>query len=216
MNVIILLGAPGSGKGTTAEKISGESGCIHVSTGDMLRDAVKNGTGVGRDADSYMKRGELVPDSVMIKIVEERLDRDNPDNSYIFDGFPRTAAQAELLEQSLERRGGGITHVFLLDAPREVLIERLTGRRICRNCGTNYHIVNIPPSKEGVCDACGGELYQRTDDREATIVNRLEVYNKQTENLISRYERNGLLVRIDSNRPLDRIVAEITDILDGL
>ena len=162
-----------------------------------------------------MKRGELVPDDLIIRLVEERLDAGQPDDAYMFDGFPRTTAQAELLGRSVERRGGKITHVFFLDAPRSVLISRLTGRRVCRKCGTNYHVVNIPPKVAGVCDACGGELFQRPDDSEATIVNRLDVYSKQTESLIARYEKQGILVRVDSSRKADKLVAEMVGILRG-
>jgi adenylate kinase len=215
MKAIILLGAPGSGKGTTAERIRAEARLIHISTGDMLRGAVKQGTEIGQEAEAYMKRGALVPDSLMIKLVETRLDAGQADDAYLFDGFPRTSPQAELLEKGLARRGGKISHVFFLDAPRKVLIERLTGRRTCRACGANYHVKNIPPKKEGVCDACGGELYQRPDDREATIVNRLDVYNRETEGLISRYEKQGLLVRVNSARDAAGLASEIRNILQG-
>jgi len=213
MKAIILLGAPGSGKGTTAERLRDQAGYVHVSTGDMLREAVKKGTGPGREAEAYMKRGELVPDSLIISIVRERLQAGDRDALCMFDGFPRTVVQAEKLEQTLEELGGVITHVFLLETPREILIQRLTGRRICRRCGTNFHVVNIPPKKPGVCDACGGELYQRPDDQEATIVTRLDVYAKQTESLISFYAQRGLLVSINSNQGADRLVADILRIL---
>lgn len=215
MNAIILLGAPGSGKGTTAERIRDEAKLIHVSTGDMLRQAVKKGTEIGREAESYMKQGALVPDGVIIKLVEARLDAGRPDDVYLFDGFPRTVPQAELLKTTLARRGGGISRVVFLDAPRHVLVERLTGRRTCRKCGTNYHVVNIPPKKEGVCDACGGDLYQRADDREETIIKRLEVYNRETEELISWYEKQGLLVRVDSSQEAGRLASEILKLIRG-
>lgn len=176
----------------------------------MLREAVKQGTPVGREAEGYMKRGELVPDSVMIRLVEERLDRkQSGDGCFMFDGFPRTLAQAELLDETLSRRGAAILRVFFLDAPRDLLISRLAGRRICRNCGANYHVVNIPPKKPGVCDQCGGDLYQRPDDQEATIANRLDVFRRQTQSLIDYYDRKGILVRVDSARPRDVTVAEI-------
>jgi len=213
VEAIILLGAPGSGKGTTAEKIRAVTGYVHVSTGDMLREAVRKETRVGHEAESFMERGALVPDEIMIRLVEERLDSGSNSDLYMFDGFPRTIAQAELLEKSLRRRGVGISHVFFLDTPRQVLIERLSGRRICRKCGVNYHVVNMPPKTEGVCDACGGELYQRPDDQKKTIIKRLEVYNRQTEGLISRYEEQNLLVRIDSNQSVEKIILEIVDML---
>lgn len=215
MKAVILLGAPGSGKGTTAEKVRDRAGCIHVSTGDMLREAVKNGTRVGREAESYMKKGELVPDEVMIRLVEDRIDAGSPDDVYLFDGFPRTVAQAGLLEESLVGHGGELMKVIFLDAPREVLISRLTGRRTCRSCGAVYHIVNIPPRQEGECDTCGGELYQRPDDCEDTIVNRLEIFNRQTESLIERYEAKGLLVRVDSSQPADGLALDVMAVLKG-
>jgi len=213
MEAIILLGPPGSGKGTAADRLKGRTGYIHVATGDMLREAVKAGSEVGREAEGYMKRGELVPDAVIIRIVEERLDKGSASDRYMFDGFPRTLAQAELLEQGLDRRGGRVRQVFFLDTPREVLISRLTGRRVCRACGATYHVVNIPPRQEGVCDACGGELYQRADDCRETIENRLEVYNRETEALIARYEEQGLLVRVNSDQGVDNLVAEIAALL---
>jgi len=213
MKVMILLGAPGSGKGTVAEKLK-KTGYMHISTGDMLREALKNATEIGRKAEGYMKRGELVPDGVIIQIVEDRLDRGKPDDSYMFDGFPRTVAQAELLDKSLAGRGGKIDHVFFLDSPQNVLIQRLTGRRTCRNCGWSCHIVNIPPKKPGTCDKCGGELYQRDDDSEATVKNRLAVYNRQTESLISRYEKRGVLARVNSNQDVNRLVTEMIKLLD--
>lgn len=213
MKVVILLGAPGSGKGTTAERIRDAAHLIHISTGDMLRESVKKGTAVGREAETYMKRGALVPDSVIIKLVEARLDDGGVEDAYLFDGFPRTIPQAELLEKSLARRQGRIAQVLFLDAPRKVLIERLTGRRTCRKCGTNFHIKNIPPKKEGVCDTCGGELYQRPDDHEETIVRRLDVYNNETEGLISRYDKQGLLVRVDSSQEASKLASDVQRVL---
>lgn len=213
MNAILLLGAPGSGKGTTADGIGKQSAFIHVATGDMLRAALKNGTELGLKAEGYMKKGELVPDDVIIGLVEERLDAGSVDDAYMFDGFPRTTPQAELLEQSLTKRGATLSQVFYLDAPRELLIKRLCGRRICRDCGANFHVENIPPKKEGVCDLCSGELYQRADDHVETIVNRLEVFNRQTESLIALYEQKGVLVRVDSSRHRDLIIEEIVNLL---
>ena len=216
MKTIILLGAPGAGKGTIAEGIRTASAFLHVSTGDMLRDAVKNGSPVGKQAEAYMKRGELVPDGVIVGIVEERLDKGGKDDAYMFDGFPRTLEQARLLDESLSRRGAKVDKVFLLDAPRELLIARLTGRRVCRKCGQGYHVVNIPPKLAGACDVCGGELYQRPDDSEATILNRLEIYTKQTESLIAWYEKKGVLVRVDSAKHRQETVAEILSVATAL
>lgn len=209
MKTIILLGGPGAGKGTIAEGIRNASPFLHVSTGDMLREAVKNGTAVGRKAEGYMKRGELVPDDVIVGIVEERLEQGSRDAAYMFDGFPRTLEQARLLDETLVKHASSVNYVFLLEAPRELLITRLTGRRVCRKCGQGYHVVNIPPKREGICDVCGGDLYQRADDSEATILNRLDVYTKQTESLISYYEKKGVLVRVDSSRPRGETVADV-------
>ena len=212
MKVIILLGAPGAGKGSTAEVIR-DTGYRHLSTGDLLRQAVKDGTDAGKEADGYMKRGELVPDEVIVKLVEEQLDEGGSEAMFLFDGFPRTTVQAELLDASLGGRDGAVDKVFLLETPRDVLINRLTGRRICRDCGKNFHAVNIPPKVEGVCDDCGGELYQRPDDCEETIVNRLDVFKEQTEALIGWYEDKGLLAKVNGNRPAVKIVADIESIL---
>lgn len=209
MKTIVLLGAPGAGKGTIAEGIRSQSAFIHVSTGDMLREAVKNGTVIGRQAEGYMKRGELVPDDVIVGIVEERLECGSRDSAYMFDGFPRTLDQARLLDAALSRYASKVDNVFLLDAPRALLMTRLTGRRVCRKCGQSYHVINIPPKVSGVCDLCGGELYQRADDSEATILNRLEVYTKQTESLIAFYEKKGVLVRVDSSKQRQETVSEI-------
>jgi adenylate kinase len=209
MKAIILLGAPGAGKGTAAEAIREATPYIHIATGDMLREAIKQGTELGRKASSYMKQGELAPDELMIKLVEDRLDSGSTKDAYMFDGFPRTMAQAELLDGLFEKKKARLLRVFVLQAPREVLISRLTGRRICRNCGRNYHVANVPPKKPGVCDICGGELYQRPDDTEATIINRLEVYNKQTESLICHYDRRGIVVRVDSSCSHDELMEQI-------
>lgn len=215
MRAILLLGAPGAGKGTAAERIRDEVGFIHISTGDMLREAVKQGTETGREAEGYMKRGELVPDEIMIRLVENRLAAGAPTDAYMFDGFPRTVRQAELLEAALARRGTSIEHVVFLDCPRAILIQRLTGRRICRACGANFHVANMPPRKAGVCDHCGGELYQRPDDQEATIVSRLDVFNQKTESLIARYRGQGLLRPVDSSRGADQLAADVLRVIQG-
>lgn len=216
MKTIILLGGPGAGKGTIAEGIRSVSPFLHVSTGDMLREAVKNGTTVGREAEGYMKRGELVPDAVIIGIVEERLAKGSPEAAYMFDGFPRTLEQARLLDKTLEKHASKVDYVFLLEAARDLLISRLTGRRVCRACGQGYHVVNIPPKRAGICDVCGGELYQRADDSEATILNRLDVYAKQTESLISYYEKKGVLVRVDSSRARQETVEDVLRVAGSL
>ena len=211
----ILLGAPGSGKGTIAERIRDAAGLRHLATGDLLRTAMKNGEPLGREAESYMKRGVLVPDDLIMKLVETCLEKGGDTASYLFDGFPRTLAQADMLDSALEKRGTQISRVFLLTVPKDVILDRLTGRRTCRKCGAVYHIRNIPPKKEGVCDVCGGELYQRADDREDTILNRLAVYDKETAPLISRYEKKGLLARVRSDRKADVVAGEILGMIRG-
>lgn len=214
MEVVILLGAPGSGKGTVCSRVAEVAGYRHLSTGDRLREAIKAGTAVGRDAKPYIERGDLVPDDVMIRIVAEAMVAEPPDRRrFILDGFPRTEAQARLLDQRLRDEGGRLRAVILLEAPRDVLISRLAGRRVCRACGATYHVVNIPPKREGRCDACGGELMQRPDDNEATVRNRLDVYERQTASLIDYYQRESGLRRVDSARPLDVMVSEIRDLM---
>ncbi|MEI7436506.1 MAG: adenylate kinase [bacterium] len=215
MRAIILLGAPGAGKGTLADGIKAASRFRHVSTGDMLRGALKQGTPVGREAEAFMKRGELVPDEIIFKLVELRIAADGGDEWFMFDGFPRTQAQAERLDVLLAVHGGKVNHVFLLDAQRSLLLSRLTGRCVCRGCGAVYHIVNIPPKRPGVCDICDGELYQRADDQEATIANRLDVYERQTAPLTAYYERQGVLTRVDAGRARQESVAEILAVATG-
>lgn len=214
MEVVILLGAPGSGKGTVCSRVAEVAGYRHLSTGDRLREAIKAGTLVGRDAKPYIERGDLVPDDVMIRIVAEAMaDEPSGRRRFILDGFPRTEAQARLLDERLRSDGGRLLAVILLEAPRDVLISRLAGRRVCRDCGATYHVVNIPPKREGQCDVCDGDLMQRPDDNEATVRNRLDVYESQTAPLIAYYERESELQRVDSARPLDVMVSEIRDLI---
>lgn len=216
IQAIILLGAPGAGKGTVAEAIRRATDYIHISTGDMLREAIKNGTEIGREAERFMSAGNLVPDDLIIKLVMQRIDQGGDNVSYMFDGFPRTLAQARLLDAEFNRRDSGVKKVFLLDVPKDVVLQRLTGRRVCRKCGANFHLQNIPPKKDGICDNCGSPLEQRPDDMEETILNRLEVYNQQTSALIAYYKNKnkGILVRIDSSLPREQTVSEIMGHLD--
>ena len=213
MKAIILLGAPGAGKGTVAEGIKTATDYLHVSTGDMLRAAVKAGRPVGLEAKSFMEKGELVPDNVIMKIVIERLQEGEADAKYMFDGFPRTPEQALMLDEVLKSHGGRVEQVFLLDVPREILVDRLSGRRVCKNCGAVYHIRNIPSKVVGVCDLCKGFLYQRSDDTEETVLNRLEVFKKQTQSLIDYYEKRKVLFRIDAGRKKENTQAEIVSML---
>ena len=164
MKAIILLGAPGAGKGTLAEGVKTATAFLHVSTGDMLRAAIKAGSPTGLEAKAFMEKGELVPDDVILRIVGERLAQGRPDDQYMFDGFPRTLEQARQLDETLARLGGAIDQVFLLEVPTPVIVSRLSGRRICKGCGAVYHVTNIPSKVAGVCDQCGGALYQRPDD----------------------------------------------------
>ncbi|HEY8241594.1 MAG TPA: adenylate kinase [Kiritimatiellia bacterium] len=212
MDAIILLGAPGAGKGTVAEDIREATPYIHVSTGDMLREAVKAGQPLGLEAKKFMDAGELVPDELILQIVKERLGRGSADARYMFDGFPRTINQANLLDQVLAHYTGKVSHVFLLEVPRALLITRLSGRRICKKCGAVYHAVNMPPKVKDVCDHCGGELYQRPDDNETTVANRLDVFEKQTASLIDHYKKKRILVPIDSTDKQateDKIIAKL-------
>jgi len=213
MQAIILLGAPGAGKGTIAEGIKAATDFIHVSTGDMLRAAVKAGRPVGLEAKSYMEKGELVPDGVIMKIVTARIEEGSPTDRYMFDGFPRTTEQARLLDEVLVAHNGKLLYVFLLDVARDILVDRLAGRRVCKNCGAVYHIRNIPPKVAGVCDACGGPLYQRADDSETTVLNRLDVFQKQTRTLIDYYRKKGVLKHVDAGKPKEETQAEIVAML---
>ncbi len=198
MKTILLLGAPGAGKGTVAARLAATTPYRHVSTGDMLREAVKAGSPVGLEARAFMERGDLVPDEVILRIVRERIEREGASGAYMFDGFPRTRAQADGLDAMLASFGAKLNGVFLLVVPREVLISRIAGRRVCRQCGAVYHVVNMPTRVEGVCDRCGGPTYQRPDDNEATVANRLDVYERQTRELIDLYRARGILHEVDA------------------
>ena len=193
---LIFLGAPGAGKGTQAGELARESGVPHIATGDMFREAAQNGTALGLEAKRYMDTGALVPDRVVIELVGERLDRPDAARGWVLDGFPRTAAQAEALDDLLRRRRVGIDRVIFFDVSREELLRRLTGRRVCRQCGTAFHLVSVPPRTPGRCDRCGGELYQRADDAEAAVANRLEVYVTQTAPLLDYYRQRSVLVEV--------------------
>jgi adenylate kinase len=190
---VILLGGPGSGKGTQAERIVARFGMPHISTGEMLRAAVAQRTEMGLAAQKAMEAGELVPDEVVIGVVRDRLAEADAQDGFLLDGFPRTIAQAERLDAMLDEADRAVTQVILLDVPEDELVVRLAGRRMCKGCGKGYHVVFDPPEVEGVCDACGAELYQRSDDNEETVRNRLGVYRAQTEPLVGYYEGHGVL-----------------------
>lgn len=210
---IIMLGPPGAGKGTQAKMMVEKLGIPQISTGDMLRAAVKEGTELGRKAKEYMDGGKLVPDEVVIGIVKERLAQSDCNKGFILDGFPRTIPQAEALDKVLGELGKEIEYVINVAVPNKDLLTRLTGRRTCRKCGAMYHVLFNPPQKEGVCDKCGGELYQRDDDKEDTIIQRLKVYEDQTAPLIEYYGRKGVLRDVDGTGSIQEIFQEILKVL---
>lgn len=215
MNVI-LIGPPGAGKGTQAAFLCGEYGIPHISTGDMFRSAVKNGTELGMVAKAYMDKGHLVPDEVTIGIVQDRLAESDTHNGFLLDGFPRTIVQAEGLKEVLCRLGKTLTAVINIEVPEEELVRRLSGRLICRGCGATYHKAFNPPVEATVCDKCCGELYQRPDDNEETVRNRLKVYNDQTSPLIAYYRAEGCLSTIDGTKPIEAVTEELRRVLAGI
>lgn len=202
---LVLVGPPGAGKGTQAAMLESELGLKQISSGDLFRENLKNRTELGQLARTYIDRGELVPDNVTIAMVEDRIRRADCANGVIFDGFPRTLEQASALDEMLAAQGSRIRLAPALVASDEVITDRLTGRRVCRNCGAVYHLRYNPPKVEGVCDACGGELYQRSDDSPETVRNRLFVYYKQTSPLIGYYYARDLLVRVDADQPIEAV-----------
>jgi adenylate kinase len=199
-----MLGAPGAGKGTQAQKLAQHLSIPQISTGDMLRQAVSEGTPLGIEAKKYMDAGKLVPDDVVIGIVAERIKKPDCVRGFILDGFPRTIEQAQALDSIAK-----IDWVINIDVPEDILVERITGRRSCKKCGAVYHVKYNPPAKEGICNVCGEKLYQREDDREDTVRKRVETYNKQTRVLIDYYARSGNLLNIDGNREIDAIFGDI-------
>ncbi|MDD3925328.1 MAG: adenylate kinase [bacterium] len=214
---VVLLGAPGSGKGTVAKVLVERTGTPHISTGDMLRAALAAGTPLGVKAREYMESGRLVPDDVVIGLTRNRLGQsDCLSRGYILDGFPRTVPQAEALSVVLSDLGSDIQAVFNLQVSRPALVERLSGRRVCKSCGAIYHVVNMPSKVEGVCDVCGGELYQRADDQPATVENRLDVYEVQTKPLIEYYRNVGLLYPIEGDKGVQAVFESIIHTLDAI
>ncbi len=208
---LVFLGPPGAGKGTQAKMLSKDLGLVHISTGDLLREAVKNQTPLGKKAKEYMDRGELVPDDLIIALIEEVMPEGG---GVILDGFPRTVAQAEALDSMLQRKGLKLDGVVLFDVPDDVVVERLSGRRICPSCGAVYHIKYNPPKNDELCDRCSVKLVQREDDREEVVRRRLEVYRKQTAPLIEYYERKGILIRLDASKEIEEVYQELKRVLN--
>ena len=211
---ILLMGPPGAGKGTQAERLIAEYGIPQISTGDMFRAAVKSGTALGKEAKSYMDKGALVPDSVTVGIVKERLAEDDCKKGWILDGFPRTTAQAAALDAILHDMGISLTAVLNIQAEKEGLIRRVCGRFVCRKCGASFHKEFRPPKQDGICDTCGGELYQRDDDKEETMKQRLSVYENSTAPLIDYYKASGVLYDIDGDKSMDEVHDEIVSVLE--
>ncbi|MEC2057967.1 adenylate kinase [Peribacillus psychrosaccharolyticus] len=211
---LVLMGLPGAGKGTQAERIVENYHIPHISTGDMFRAAIKEGTELGLKAKSFMDKGELVPDEVTIGIVRERLGKSDCEKGFLLDGFPRTVAQAAALEDITAELNRQIDFVINIDVDKDILMERLTGRRICKACGSTYHLVFNPPAKEDTCDRCGGDLYQRADDNAETVQNRLDVNLKQTQPLLDFYEEKGYVRNINGQQDINKVFEDI-DVLLG-
>ncbi len=208
---IVLLGAPGAGKGTQAERLESDLGLPHIATGDLFRAALKQQTELGKLAQSYMDRGVLVPDDVTIAMVRERFTQPDAAKGAILDGFPRTVDQATALDAMLQERGAGVTLAPYIKVTTETLLSRLAGRWVCRRCGGVYHMLYNPPAREGVCDSCGGELYQRSDDTPATQLHRIEVYLSETAPLIEFYRDRGLLAEVDGEQNIDGVYRDLLE-----
>ena len=212
---IVLMGLPGAGKGTQADKIVEKYAIPHISTGDMFRAAIKEGTELGLQAKSFMDQGALVPDEVTIGIVRERLSQPDCEKGFLLDGFPRTVPQAEALDSILDELGRPVEHTINVQVEKEELIARLSGRRICKTCGTSYHLVFNPPKEEGKCDKDGGELYTRADDNPETVTNRLEVNMNQAQPLLDFYEAKGVLKNINGQQEISKVFADLDALLQG-
>ena len=211
---IIMLGAPGAGKGTQAKMIAEKYSIPHISTGDIFRANIKNGTELGKEAKSYMDKGELVPDELTVRILLDRVANDDCKNGYVLDGFPRTIPQAEVLDSELSKNGDSIDFAIDVDVPDDNIIKRMSGRRACLTCGATYHVVHVPPKKEGVCDKCGSELVLRDDDKEETVKNRLAIYHQQTQPLIDFYNNKGILKSVDGTVDMMDVFNSIIKIVE--
>jgi|Deesub1362A_J573_1020465.scaffolds.fasta_scaffold03529_6 adenylate kinase len=211
---LVFLGPPGAGKGTQAKKLSEEFKWPHISTGDILREAVSKGTELGRKAKEYMEKGELVPDKVVIGIIKDRLKLEDAQDGFILDGFPRTINQAQSLDEVLKEEGNSLDSVLYFEVSEEEVVKRLTGRRTCSKCGAIFHLIYNPPKNSDICDLCQGKLIQREDDREETVKNRLKVYLSQTVPLIDYYKEKGVLREIDAGKSEDEVYQEIKRVLE--
>ena len=211
---IVMLGAPGAGKGTQAQMMAEKFGLPHISTGDIFRANIKNGTELGKKAKAFMDAGKLVPDELTVEILLDRVKADDCAKGYILDGFPRTIPQAEVLTKELSAMGDAIDFALNIDVPDENIVNRMSGRRSCPSCGATYHIQYVPPKKEGICDECGNALILRDDDKPETVLNRLKVYHEQTQPLIDYYNAAGVLRTIDGTRDVDTVFNEICSILE--
>ena len=210
---IIMLGAPGAGKGTQAKMIADKYQVPHISTGDIFRANIKNGTELGKKAKEFMDKGQLVPDELTVEILLDRVAQDDCKNGYVLDGFPRTIPQADVLDKELTKLGDKVDYAINVDVPDENIIRRMSGRRACLKCGATYHIEHIPPKQEGICDTCGSELVQRDDDKPETVKNRLSVYHEQTQPLIDYYTKKNILKTVDGTKDMQEVFNEITGIL---
>lgn len=210
---IIMLGAPGAGKGTQAKQIAEKYSIPHISTGDIFRANIKQGTELGKKAKTYMDQGLLVPDELTCDLVMDRIQQEDCKDGFVLDGFPRTIPQAEALDAALTKIGQKMDFAIDVDVPDENIINRMSGRRACLNCGATYHIVSIPPKKEGVCDTCGNELVLREDDKPETVKKRLDVYHAQTQPLIEYYTKQGILKSVDGTQPMEDVFAAIVTVL---
>ena len=211
---IIMLGAPGAGKGTQAKKIAEKYGIPHISTGDIFRANIKNQTELGMKAKAYMDQGALVPDELTLELIMDRFTNDDCKNGYVLDGFPRTIPQAEALTKALAEKQDAVDYAINVDVPDEAIVTRMSGRRACLACGGTYHIVFNPTKVEGICDACGGELVLRADDKPETVQKRLDVYHKQTQPLIEYYQTQNILKEVDGTLPLEDVFRAIIAILE--
>ena len=210
---IVMLGAPGAGKGTQAERIADKYGIPHISTGDIFRANLKAGTELGMKAKEYMDQGLLVPDSLTVDLLMDRIAKDDCKNGYVLDGFPRTIPQAEALKEALTKKGEKLDYAIDVAVPDENIISRMSGRRACVSCGATYHVVYAAPAKEGICDKCGAKLILRDDDKPETVKNRLVIYHEQTQPLIDYYKADGILKTVDGTKDLEAVFADIVDIL---